>query len=170
METFTHLEPKMFSETLVPKGGVILAPTPHTNSKTEDATTTKLCTVIVRHVSTKNQQLDFPNFHRSIVCSCCSIWCLIKSGSKMVKISNASNENEIHRVDSPFNKDAKIYFFGQVGPYFGEKDWPQNLGKWPKTGKPIVMQIREWSVLTYTLCIKIFALIWFSSMLDQIIC
>ena len=25
-----------------------------------------------------------------------------KSGSKMVKISNASYENEIHRVDSPF--------------------------------------------------------------------
>ena len=63
----------MFSETLEPKGGVILTPA---NSKTKDTTTTKLFTVIVRHISTKNQQLDFPNFHCSIVCSYCSIVCL----------------------------------------------------------------------------------------------
>ena len=37
----------------------------------------------------------------------------------MVKISNASNENEIDRVDSPFNEDSKIYFFCQGGPNFG---------------------------------------------------
>ena len=37
----------------------------------------------------------------------------------MVKISNASYENEIHRVDSPFNEDSKIYFFQGV-PNFGE--------------------------------------------------
>ena len=80
----------------------------------------KLYTVIVRHIFTKNQQLDFPNFHCSIVRSYCSIWCLIiKSGSKMVKISNASNENEIHRVDSPFNEDSKNIFFCQGGPNFG---------------------------------------------------
>ena len=91
-----------------------------TNSKIKDATTMKLCTVIVCHISTKNQQLDFPNFHFSIVRSYCSIWCLIiKSGSKMVKISNASNENEIHRVDSPFNEDSKNIFFCQGGPNFG---------------------------------------------------
>ena len=78
------------------------------NSKTKDVTTTKLCTVIVHHMSTRNQQLDFPSFHCSIVCSYCSILCLIiKSGSKMVKISNAAYENEIHRVDSPFNEDSK---------------------------------------------------------------
>ena len=82
-----------------------------TNSKIKDATTMKLCTVIVCHISTKNQQLDFPNFYCSIVHSYCSIWCLIiKSGSKMVKISNTSNENEIHRVDSPFNEDSKNIF------------------------------------------------------------
>ena len=76
---------------------------PPTNSKTKDATRTKLCTVIVRHISTKNKQLDFSNLHCSIVCSYCFIWCLIiKSGSKMVKISNATYENEIHMVDSPF--------------------------------------------------------------------
>ena len=37
----------------------------------------------------------------------------------MVKISNASYENEIHSVDSPFNEDSKIYFFGQGSPNFG---------------------------------------------------
>ena len=95
----------MFSETLVPKGGHF---DPPTNSKTKDATRTKLCTVVVRHISTKNQQLDFSNFHCSLVCSYCSTWCLIiESGSKMVKISNASYENEIHMVDSPFNEDSK---------------------------------------------------------------
>ena len=35
---------------------------PPTNSKTKDATRTKLCTVIVRHIFTKNQQLDFQIF------------------------------------------------------------------------------------------------------------
>ena len=91
---------------LVPEG-VTLTPPP-TNSKTKDAMTTKLSTVIVRHISTKNQLLNSPNFHCSIVCSYCSIWCLvIKSGSKMVKISNAFYEDEIHRVDSPFYEDSK---------------------------------------------------------------
>ena len=33
---------------------------------------------------------------------------IIESGSKMVKISNASYQNEIHRVDSLFNEDSKI--------------------------------------------------------------
>ena len=38
----------------------------------------------------------------------------------MVKISNASYENKIHRVDSPFNEDSKnIILFGQGGPNFG---------------------------------------------------
>ena len=97
----------MFSETLVPEGGHC---DPPTNSKAKDVTTAKL-------ISTKNQQLDFPNFHCSIVCSYCSIWCLIiKSGSKMVKISNASYENEIHRVDSPFNEDSKNVIFRQGRP------------------------------------------------------
>ena len=37
----------------------------------------------------------------------------------MVKISNAYTENEIHRVDSPFNENSKIYFFCRRGPNFG---------------------------------------------------
>ena len=93
-------------------------PPPPTNSKTRDVTRVKLCTVIVHHISTKNQQLDFSNFYCFIVCSYCAVGCLIiKSGSKMVKISNTSYVNEIHMVDSPFNEDSKnIFFFGQGGP------------------------------------------------------
>ena len=38
----------------------------------------------------------------------------------MVKISNTSYENEIHRVESPFNEDFKnIHIFFQGGPNFG---------------------------------------------------
>ena len=41
----------------------------------------------------------------------------------MVKISNASYENEIHRVDSPFSENSKniinIIFFNQKSPKFG---------------------------------------------------
>ena len=46
----------------------------------------------------------------------------------MVKISNASYGNEIHREDSPFNEDSKNIFFGQESPNFGEGR-PENLGK-----------------------------------------
>ena len=70
-----------------------------------------------------------------------------KSGSKMVKISNASNENEIHRVDSPFNEDSKNIFFCQGGPNFGGGMARKFRENGQKTGKPIVMQIREWSIL-----------------------
>ena len=38
----------------------------------------------------------------------------------MVKISNASYENEIHKVDSSFNEDSRKYnSFGQGDPNFG---------------------------------------------------
>ena len=64
----------------------------------------------------------------------------------MVKISNASYEDEIHREDSPFNEDSKIYIFGQRSSNFGEG----TAGKFremAQTRKPIVMQISEWSIL-----------------------
>ena len=122
----------MFSETLVPGGGGGHFD-PYTNSKTKDATRMKLCTVIVRHISTKNQQLDFSNFHCSIVCSYCSIWCLIiKSGSKMVKISDASYENEIHRVDSPFNEDSKNIIFLAMEVLISGEGRPEKLRKMAK--------------------------------------
>ena len=57
----------------------------------------------------------------------------------MVKISNASYESEIHRVDSPFNEDSKnIIFLAREGLMSGERR-PENLGKMAKTGKPTVM-------------------------------
>ena len=60
----------------------------------------------------------------------------------MVKISNASYENEIHRIDSPFKEDSKnITFLAREGR-------PEKVGKIAKNRKTsIVMQIREWSIL-----------------------
>ena len=49
----------------------------------------------------------------------------------MVKIPNASYENEIHMVDSPFNEDSKNIFFGQGGPNFGGG----KAGKFRKSGQ-----------------------------------
>ena len=46
----------------------------------------------------------------------------------MIKISNASYENEIHRVDSPFNEDSKNIFFAREALISGEER-PENLGK-----------------------------------------
>ena len=61
----------------------------------------------------------------------------------MVKISNASYKHEMHMVDSPFNEDSKnIIFLAREALMLGE-GWPEYLGKWPKTGKPIVMQVRD---------------------------
>ena len=61
----------------------------------------------------------------------------------MLKISDASYENEIHRVDSPFNEDSKNIFFVAREVLILGRDGRKIKGKWPKTGKPIVMQIRE---------------------------
>ena len=51
----------------------------------------------------------------------------------MVKISNASYENKIHRVDSPFNEDSNnIIFLAREVLILGEGR-PENLGKMAKT-------------------------------------
>ena len=45
----------------------------------------------------------------------------------MVKISNASYENEIHRVDSPFNKDSKnIIILARQALISGERKFRDN--------------------------------------------
>ena len=50
----------------------------------------------------------------------------------MVKISNASYENEIHRADSPFKEDSKnIIFLAREALISGEGR-PKNLGKTAK--------------------------------------
>ena len=51
----------------------------------------------------------------------------------MVKISDASYENEIHRVDSPFNEDSKnIAFLAREALISGERR-SENLRKMTKT-------------------------------------
>ena len=79
------------------------------NSKTKMAKTMKLCTVMVHHISTKTEQLNFKNFHCTLVCL------IIKSRSKMVESSNTPYKNEIDRVPNSFSKDSKIYIFFAKG-------------------------------------------------------
>ena len=70
-----------------------------------------------------------------------------KSGSKMVQILGDFYNNKIHRVDSSFNEYFKKIFFLAREALISGEERPENLGKWLKTGKRIVMQIREWSIL-----------------------
>ena len=49
----------------------------------------------------------------------------------MVKISNASYENEIHKVDSPFNEDSKNIIFWPGRPQF----WGGTAGKFREMAK-----------------------------------
>ena len=50
----------------------------------------------------------------------------------MVKVSNASYENEIHIADSPFNEDSKnIFFLAREALISGER-LTDNLGKMTK--------------------------------------
>ena len=89
-------------------------------------------------MSTKTQQLDFQNFHCFIVCSYCSIVCLItKVGQKMFEDANTSYENEIQRVDSPSNNYFKIIIFCQGGPNF----WGRNSQKISKQGNLLLCKL-----------------------------
>ena len=77
----------------------------------------------------------------------------------MVKILNTSYESEIHKVDSPSNEDSKNIIFFCQGALFSGEGRQENLVKWRKSGKSILMQIREWSILiwntrTYSLVSK----------------
>ena len=51
----------------------------------------------------------------------------------MVKISNASYENEIHRVDSPFNKDFRNIIFLAREALISREGRLENLRKMAKT-------------------------------------
>ena len=50
----------------------------------------------------------------------------------MVKISNASYENEIHMVESPFKEDSKNVFFFARKALISREVRPENLGKMTK--------------------------------------
>ena len=89
----------------------------------------KLCTIIVYYITSITKEFNFLNSHYSIVCSYCSIVCLIaKTELKMIKFSSSFKLNEIHIVDSPFNKDPKNINVFQGGLISGEER-PENLGK-----------------------------------------
>ena len=98
-----------------------------------------------------------------------------KKWVKMVKISNASHENEIHRVDSPFNEDSRNVIFLARKVLFSGEGRPKNLGKIAKNretycyaNQGVVNSNREcWTLPSGN---KVFALLWFSCMSDQIIC
>ena len=64
--------------------------------------------------------MKFLNSHCSIVCSYCSVVCLIaKSELRNDQILRSFKLHEIHTVDSPFNEDPKNIIFFQGGLNFG---------------------------------------------------
>ena len=73
----------MFFVTLRTKGGHYEPPA---NSETNEARTMKLCTVITYFISSITKELKFLNFHRSIVCSYCSVVCLIAKNDRIFKL------------------------------------------------------------------------------------
>ena len=92
---------------------------PPTNSETKEARTVKPCTVIAYYITSITKQLKFLNIHCSIVCSYCSVVCLIaKNGLKMIEFSSSLKLHEIHMVYSPFNEHPKNIIFSQGGPNF----------------------------------------------------
>ena len=50
----------------------------------------------------------------------------------MVKISHAFYENEIYRVDSPFNDDSKNIIFSSRKALISGEGRPENVGKMAK--------------------------------------
>ena len=88
----------------------------------------KLCTVIAYYLTSITKELKFRNSHCSIVCSYCSFECLItKSELKSDQIFKFFFKlNEIHMVDSPFNKDPKNTIFSREALILGE-GWPEIL-------------------------------------------
>ena len=93
---------------------------PHAKSKTKEARTINLHTIVVCHIVSITNQLNIPISRCSIVCRYCSIVGLItKMVNKMVEFSSSSQEDEIHMVDSPFNEDSKTINFFNGDPNFG---------------------------------------------------
>ena len=75
----------MFFVALRTKGGQF---DPPANSETKEATTMKLCTVIVYYNTSITKQLKFLNSHCSIVCGYCSVLCLTAKSYTIVIIKN----------------------------------------------------------------------------------
>ena len=66
----------MFFVMLRTKGGHFELPPP-AKSKTKEARTMKLCTVVAYYNTSITKQLKFLNSHRSIVCGYCTVLCLM---------------------------------------------------------------------------------------------
>ena len=104
---------EVFFVTLRTKGGgVILTPA---NSETKEARTKKLCTIIAYYITSITKQLKSLNSHCSIVCSYCSFVCLITKSElksdQIFQIFKFFKLNEIHIVDSPFERGSQKYTF-----------------------------------------------------------
>ena len=59
----------------------------------------------------------------------------------MVKISNAPYENEIHRVDSPFNEDSKNIIFLAREVLSSGEGRPENLGNGQNQGNLLLCKL-----------------------------
>ena len=149
--------------------------TPLANSKTKEATTMKLCTVIAYYNTSITKQLIFLNSHCSIVCGYCSVLCLtaINIVKKMIKFSSSFELSEIHRVDSPFNEDSKNVIFSREALISGEGR-PENLGKMGNNRD--IYCYANWGVVNFERACqslppdtKIPVMPQFSYMLDQIL-
>ena len=80
------------------------------------------------YITNITKQLKFQNFHCSIVCSYCSVVCLV------AKIDRIFNFFEIKRnLDSPFNEDPKYIIFFNEALISGEEQ-PENLEKMGNNG------------------------------------
>ena len=91
------------------------------NSETKEARTIKLCTVIAYYITSITKESKFLNSHCSIVCSYCSVACLIpKSELKSDHIFKFFQIKQIHVVDSPFNEDPKNIIFSSEVLISGE--------------------------------------------------
>ena len=89
----------------------------------------KLCAVMAYYMTSITKELKFLNCHCSIVCSYCSVVCLIaKNGLKNDRFFKFLKLNEIHTVDSPFNEDPKNIIFSREALPSG-KGRSKNLGK-----------------------------------------
>ena len=79
----------------------------------------KLCTVIAYYITSLTKELKFLNFHCSIICSYCSVVCLIaKNELKNDRIFKSFEIKRIHLVDRPFHEDPKNVSFFQGGSNF----------------------------------------------------
>ena len=92
-------------------------------------------------------------------------------GQKWSKIQTLRLKMKFTGLIALLTKIPEMQFFARQALISGEGQ-QENLDKKAKTGKSFAMQIKEWSILIETTGFKrfVYFLLWFSHMLDQIIC